>query len=244
MKSNKRILCLILAVGGSWAVAAQETPRILRFEPSVIEIGTVRYDAGPVTVTFACENLDDRAVTILEVRPQCGCTVPSFERREIRPGEKSWVRVTFDPSNTYGEQKRYLTVVATNGNYRKFNTIGIHGVVERDQTEAEIRFPFHLGEGLRTELETIGLRKRKAGEKVTRSIVLYNDSSAPLKLSWKGSRRIKGTLGQKTLGPGERTTLEIRYRTRGLKPGDFTDRIVIRAGGKALRPIILNGTIE
>ena len=244
MKSNKRILCLILAVGGSWAVSAQETPRLLRFSDPVVEIGTVRYDGGPVSVTFECENIDAKPVTILEVRSQCGCTVPEFSGKAIAPHGTATVKVTFDPSNTYGEQKRYLTVVATNGDYRKLSTLQVHGQVERDQTEAEIRFPFLLGEGLRTEQETIGLRKRKAGEEVTRSIVLYNDSSAPLKLSWKGSRRMKGKLGKKTLAPGERTTLEIRYRTRGLKPGDFTDRLVIRAGGQALRPILLKGTIE
>ena len=245
MKSNERILCLTLAGILSWALSAQETtPRILRFSPSVIEIGTVRYDGGPVTVTYECENICDKPVTILDIHPQCGCTVPEYPDKAIRPGEKVPVRVTFDPSSTYGEQKRYLTVVATNGDYRKFNTIGVHGQVERDETEAEIRFPCLLGQGIRTELETVGLRKRKAGETVTRTLVLYNDSTAPVTLSWKGSRRMKGTLEKKTLQPGERTTLELRYRTRGLGKGDFSDSLVIRADGKDLKPIILKGTIE
>lgn len=245
MKSNERILCLTLAGILSWAVSAQETtPRILRFSPSVIEIGTVRYDAGPVAVTFECENICDKPVTILDIHPQCGCTVPEFPQKAIRPGEKATVRVTFDPSSTYGEQKRFLTVIATNGDYRKFNTIGLHGHVERDQTEAEIRFPVLLGQGIRTELETIGLRKRRAGETVARTVVLYNDSPDPVTLSWKGSRRMKGTLEKKTLPPGERATLELRYRTRGLRPGDFSDTLVIRADGKDLKPILLKGTIE
>jgi len=231
-------------VGLPWAANAQGSPRILRFAPNVIEIGTVRYDGGPVTVTFECENIDSRPVTILEVRPQCGCTVPEFSRKEIRPGAKATVKVTFDPSATYGEQKRYLTVVATNGSYRKFNTLQVHGQVERDQTEAEIRYPCHLGEGLRTELGTVGLRKRKSGEEVLRSLVLYNDSPEPLDLSWKGSRRVKGTWGKKTLAPGGKTTLEIRYRTKGLRKGDFSDEIRFRANGKTLDPVVLTGTIE
>ena len=238
-------MCLTLAVGLSWAVSAQETtPRILRFSPNVIEIGTVRYDGGPVVVTFEGENICDKPVTILEVRPQCGCTVPEFSRKTVAPGQKTPVRVTFDPSRTYGEQKRYLTVVATNGDYRKFNTLEVHGQVERDQTEAEIRFPFLLGEGVRTELGTVGLRRRKAGETVTRTLVLYNDSEVPVKLSWKGSRRLKATLEKKTLPPGERTNLVLRYRTRGLRPGDFSDALILRANGKNLEPIQLKGTIE
>ena len=245
MTSKERIWCLTLAGVLSWTVSAQETtPRLLRFAPSVIEIGTVRYDGGPVTVDLAYENIADKPVTILDVRPQCGCTVPEFSRKPLRPGEKATVRVTFDPSGTYGEQKRYLTVIATNGDYRKFNTIGLHGQVERDQTEAEIRFPCLLGRGIRTELGTIGLRKRKAGETVTRTIVLYNDAEEPVKLAWKGGRRVKGSLDKKTLQPGERANLTLSYRTRGLRPGDFSDELFIRADGKALQPIILKGTIE
>ena len=238
-------MCLTLAAGLSGAVAAQETtPRLQRFDPNVLEIGTVRFDGGPVTVTFEGENIASKPVTILDVRAQCGCTAPSFSRKEIRPGEKALITVTFDPSGTFGEQKRYLTVIATNGDYRKFSTLQVHGQVERDQTEAEIRFPFLLGGGIRTELETVGLRKRKAGDRVRRTIVLYNDSPDSVRLSWKKSRRMKGTLEKKTLAPGERTALELVYSTRGLKKGDFSDELVIRADGKDLKPILLKGTIE
>ena len=228
-------MCLTLAAVLSWASFAQETtPRILRFDPNVIEIGTVQFDGGPVTVTFVGENIASKPVTILDVRSQCGCAVPAFSRKEIRPGEKTRITVTFDPSGTFGEQKRYLTVIATNGDYRKFNTLEVHGRVERDQTEAEIRFPVLLGAGVRTELETVGLRKRKAGETVRRTIVLYNDSPAAVKLS----------LEKDVLAPGERTALELEYRTRGLKKGDFSDALVLRADGKDLKPILLQGTIE
>lgn len=245
MTSNKLILCLNLLLGVYWAAsAAQQTPRILRFTPSVIEIGTVRYDGGPVTVSFECENIAPKPVTILEVRPQCGCTKPEYSRKSIGPGKKTTVKVTFDPSDTFGEQKRYLTVIATNGDYRKFNTLEVHGFVERDQTEAQIRFPYLLGEGLRTELETVGLRKRKAGEVVRRSIVLYNDGGTPLFISWKRNRRVGVVPGSTTLAPGERTTLEIQYRTRGMKAGEFTDSFILLANGTELNPIILQGTIE
>ena len=135
-------------------------------------------------VTFSFQNVSGKPVTLLDVRPQCGCTVPVYSRSAVGPGKKGTVKVTFDPSQTYGEQKRYLTVVSTNGDYRKLNTIQVHGYVRRDQTPSEIRFPFHLGAGIRTELETVGLRRRTAGEVVRRSIVLYNDSQVPVTLSW------------------------------------------------------------
>ena len=232
--------------GFSWAVssAQEKDARLLLFTPSTIEIDTVRYDGGPVEVTFSFQNVSGKPVTLLDVRPQCGCTVPVYSRSAVGPGKKGTVKVTFDPSQTYGEQKRYLTVVSTNGDYRKLNTIQVHGYVRRDQTPSEIRFPFHLGAGIRTELETVGLRKRKAGETVRRTIVLYNDSPAAVKLSRKRNRRIRGDLEKDVLAPGERTALELVYHTRGLKKGDFSDALVLRADGKDLKPILLQGTIE
>lgn len=244
LTSNKLILCILVVLSWATSAAQDKTERLLRFTPATIEIGTVRFDGGPVKVTFEYENISDAPVSILDVRAQCGCTAPEYSHSALAPGRKGKVEVTFDPSQTYGEQKRYLTVVSSNGVYRKLSTIQVHGYVQRDQTESEIRFPVHLGEGIRTELGTIGLRMRKAGETVNRSMVLYNDSDATVKLSWKGSRRVKGTLGKKALSPGERTTLEFTFRTKGLPSGDYTDEILVMANGKRLSPVLLKGTIE
>ena len=74
-------------------IQAGETARLLRFSPNVIDVGTIRYDGGPVTVTFVCENISSKAVTILDVHPQCGCTRPVFQREAIAPGATAKVEV-------------------------------------------------------------------------------------------------------------------------------------------------------
>ena len=68
-------------------------------------------------------------------------------------------------------------------------------------------------------------------------------TAAAVRLSRKRNRRIRGDLEKDVLAPGERTTLEMVYRTRGLKKGDFSDALVLRADGKDLKPILLQGTI-
>ncbi len=226
------------------AFADGGTPRILRFDPNVIQVDTVRFDGGPVKVRFVCENIADKAVTILDVHAQCGCTTPVFPRTPVKPGEKAVVEVTLHPENLFGEQKRHLTVVATNGDYRKFNTLTVLAYVKRDQSEAEIRFPASLGEGLRTELAKVSLRRRKAGDTVKRTLVLYNDSDKPMQLSWKKGRRMDGSLSVSTLEPGARATLELVYKTRWMRSGEFTDRVQLYVNGRAVTPIELEGTIE
>ncbi len=226
------------------ALATGDNPRILRFSPNVIDVDTIRFDGGGVTVRFVCENIADKPVTILDVHAQCGCTVPSFPRKPIGPGKTAVVEVTLNPETLFGAQKRHLTVVATNGDYRKFNTLTVTGYVQRDQSEAEIRFPVLLGEGLRTELETVALRLRKAGEKVNRTLVLYNDSDREISLSWKGSLRIKGSLSSRTLAPGERARLSITYNTRWMRSGNFTDSVRMFVDGREVKCVKLSGTIE
>lgn len=240
------ILCLGLWLGFSWEAGAarEKTPRLLRFSASVAEVDTIRFDGGEVTVRFECENISDKAVTILDVHPQCGCTTPVFPRTSIAPGKTAVVEVTLHPESLFGEQKRHLTVVATNGDYRKFSTLTVHGYVQRDQTEAEIRFPVLLGEGLRTELETVGLRRRKAGEKVQRTLVFYNDAPEERTLSFKSGLRVSGDLSVRRLPSGSRTTVEISYNTRWMRKGAFTDSICCYVDGIEVAPIKLSGTIE
>ena len=113
------MICLLAVTNAS----GQGNPRILRFDSPVMEIDTVRYDGGPVTVRFECTNISDRKVSIVDVHSQCGCAKPSFSREPIAPGAKGYVDVVLDPSHLFAGQTRHLTVIATNGDYRKFNTI-------------------------------------------------------------------------------------------------------------------------
>ena len=107
------VLVVAFVLAGVGTLAGQ-TPRLLRFEQPVMEIDTVRYDAGPVKVRFTCTNISGKDVTILSVNSQCGCAKPSFSRASIRPGAKGFVDAVLDPSSLFAEQNRHLTVVATN----------------------------------------------------------------------------------------------------------------------------------
>ena len=179
---KKLVLCLMWL---STVDAVAATSALLKFELSVIELDTIRYDTGIVTARFLCTNISDKPVSILQVSPQCACTVPRFSAAAVPPGRTAAIEVDLDPSELYGEQNRHLTVYSTNGDYRRFNTITVRAYVERDQSEGEIRFPFHIGEGLRTETSTVGLNAASKCE-----ITVYNDNPFPIRLRASGSRRL------------------------------------------------------
>lgn len=234
---------LCLAAAGPDA-SGQSNPRILRFESPVMEIGTVRYDSGPVTVRFICTNICDKSVVILDVKSQCGCAKPSFSREPIAPGGKGYVDVVLDPSHLFDVQNRHLTVIATNGDYRKFNTITVHGCVDRGITKEEVRYPYEILPGLRSDMQTVGMRLYKKGEVSEKEFTLYNSGTATMSLKWKSdSRKVSAKL-PKTIAPGESAKVRVSVSTSGRSSGEYQESLYIIADGLCSTAILLKGAVE
>lgn len=226
-------------------VRGEGTPRILSFEPNVISIDTVRYDAGEITVRFECTNICDKPVAIIDVRSQCGCTRPSFGKASIAPGKKGYVDVLFDPHTLFADQKRHLTVVATNGEYRKFSTLTITGYVDRGVSEEEVRYPYVLAEGLRSDQNTIGMRLSKRGDVPVREFTIYNGSSSVMKLDWTSDDRSVMAEVPDEIKPGESAKIKVSVKTRWLPSGTYQKSMTLMINGnQQSERILLKGSVE
>lgn len=226
-------------------VRGEGTPRILSFDPNVISIDTVRYDAGEITVRFECTNICDKPVAIIDVRSQCGCTRPSFGKASIAPGKKGYVDVVFDPHTLFADQKRHLTVVATNGEYRKFSTLTITGYVDRGVSEEEVRYPYVLAEGLRSDQNTIGMRLSKRGDVPVREFTIYNGSSSVMKLDWTSEDRCVMAEVPDEIKPGESAKIKVSVKTRWLPSGTYQKSMTLMINGnKQSERILLKGSVE
>lgn len=226
-------------------VRGEGTPRILSFEPNVISIDTVRYDAGEITVRFECTNICDKPVAIIDVRSQCGCTRPSFGKASIAPGKKGYVDVVFDPHTLFADQKRHLTVVATNGEYRKFSTLTITGYVDRGVSEEEVRYPYVLAEGLRSDQNTIGMRLSKRGDVPVREFTIYNGSSSVMKLDWTSEDRCVMAEVPDEIKPGESAKIKVSVKTRWIPSGTYQKSMTLMINGnQQSERILLKGSVE
>ena len=97
--------------------------------------------------TFTGENRGNTPVVILDVVTTCGCTVPQFTKRPIRPGEKTTVKVTFDPANRPGAFTKELGVYSSER--KKVATLTIRGNVTPRMKSTEELYPVDAGGGLR-----------------------------------------------------------------------------------------------
>ncbi|MFQ7503196.1 MAG: DUF1573 domain-containing protein [Alistipes finegoldii] len=161
----------------AFATAAQAQ---LVFTPDTWDFGTIRETDGRVSHTFTGENRSDKPVVILDVVTTCGCTVPQFTKRPIRPGEKTTVKVTFDPANRPGAFTKELGVYSSER--KKVATLTIRGNVTPRMKSTEELYPVDAGGGLRLSTTLNAFSYIREGQQVQSAIGCINTSNRPVRL--------------------------------------------------------------
>ena len=79
------------------------------------DFGTVKESAPAVVHEYGITNTGDSPLAIIWVKPKCGCTVPQYPRKPLKPGEKATIKVTFTPKGQRGEADKDIRVKFRNG---------------------------------------------------------------------------------------------------------------------------------
>ncbi|MGB3800491.1 MAG: DUF1573 domain-containing protein [Lewinella sp.] len=80
--------------------------------------------------TFAFTNTGKAPLLITDARSTCGCTVPSYPKDPVAPGETGSVQVVFNTTHKYGRQRKPVTLTANT--YPSMTTIYVDGTVNND----------------------------------------------------------------------------------------------------------------
>lgn len=119
------ILCVMaLAISVS---AADKTNAVIKFEKTTFDFGNIKENGGPKSHEFVFTNEGTEPLKIISARAECGCTKPEFPKKEIAPGEKGVIKVTYNPLGRPGGFTKVVTVRCT-GNPGKIN-LKIRGTV-------------------------------------------------------------------------------------------------------------------
>lgn len=127
---NKKRICsfiLLLMAFCLCVSAADKTKGVINFEKTTYDFGNIREEGGPVTHEFEFTNSGTEPLKIISARAECGCTKPEFPKKEILPGEKALIKVTYNPLGRPGGFTKVVTVRCT-GNPGKIN-LKIRGTV-------------------------------------------------------------------------------------------------------------------
>ncbi|MDR0438563.1 MAG: DUF1573 domain-containing protein [Bacteroidales bacterium] len=112
----KKIYTLVLLALATFSVNAQdealkpvEGPRIM-FEKQVHDYGQIQQGADG-NCEFVFTNVGTEPLVLQNVNATCGCTVPSWPREPIMPGEKGTIRVRYD-THRLGNIGKAITVTS------------------------------------------------------------------------------------------------------------------------------------
>ena len=124
MKKTILSICTVLLfVGGlvsqPWTAQAatpiskEETEKRaeIKFDSLKIDMGTFSERDGVQYCTFTFTNIGDAPLILNQAFASCGCTVPTYTKDPIKPGEKGKIEVTYNGKGKFtGHFSKTITV--------------------------------------------------------------------------------------------------------------------------------------
>jgi len=95
------------------------------FETEVIDYGTIQQNSNGLKV-FTFTNTGSAPLIISDVKSSCGCTVPTYSKNAISPGEVGQIEVKYD-TKKLGSFSKNITVYSNADQARK--TLKIKGTI-------------------------------------------------------------------------------------------------------------------
>ncbi|MBE0646164.1 MAG: DUF1573 domain-containing protein [Bacteroidales bacterium] len=84
---------------------------VVTFEETEHDFGRI-IEGETVSFNFTFTNTGKRDLVIADVSTSCGCTVPSYPKTAIRPGESGSIKIAFNSKGRRGYQTKTIVVVA------------------------------------------------------------------------------------------------------------------------------------
>ncbi len=243
--SVKIILLAVVAFLISAQANAQTTQAKITFDQLEHDFGTFQEDAGPQSYNFQFVNQGNSPLILNNVQASCGCTTPEWTQKPIAPGEKGFIKVSYNPQNRPGPFNKTITVSA-NGEVPR-TILRIKGNVEpRKKTIAEL-YPREIGP-VRAKTNHIAFVKIKENEVLTDSLEIINDSEQTVSLDFKTPpSHLKVKVVPSTLKPHQKGSILVTYDASNIDTyGFIMHRIYLNVDGKAdyRNSIGISATIE
>ncbi|MBK9327991.1 MAG: DUF1573 domain-containing protein [Sphingobacteriales bacterium] len=112
----KKLFLALTLMAGTFGVFADDAPAAapdpnaptMTFDNDAIDYGTIKQDADGNRV-FSFTNSGKTPIVISEAHGSCGCTVPTYPKEPIMPGQKAEIKVHYD-THRVGPFSKSVTV--------------------------------------------------------------------------------------------------------------------------------------
>lgn len=158
----------------------------LVFSPSEWDFGQILEADGPQSHTFEGVNRSDKPIILVKALSNCGCTVPEISRKPILPGEKTRIKVTFDPTHQSGIISKNVGIYSSDR--EKVASLTIRGRVTPRPKSLEEEYPVEAGSGLRVGNTLCSFTYIYIGKPASSSIPYANTTDRELSLELRPHR--------------------------------------------------------
>lgn len=83
---------------------------VIEFEAKEFDFGTIK-QGEKVEHVFKFKNTGKNDLTVVEVRPSCGCTAPEWTKTPIKKGESGEVKIVFNTVGKSGKQTKSVSLL-------------------------------------------------------------------------------------------------------------------------------------
>jgi hypothetical protein len=130
----KQLLFILSFVAfGTLTVAAQDGAK-MEFDVTTIDYGTIDKGSDPIR-KFKFTNVGNEPLIIKNAKGSCGCTVPTYPKEPIMPGESNVIEVRYD-TNRIGAFNKTITL--TTNESTETRTLTIKGKVDATATKESV----------------------------------------------------------------------------------------------------------
>lgn len=121
------LLCFVMLTTAFAQNAAKQAD--IKFDKTSHNFGTFSEDDPVVTCVFTFTNTGTTPLIIHQAVPSCGCTVPTYTKEPVKPGEKGKLEIRYNGAGKFpGYFKKSITV-RTNGK-TKMVRLYVEGTME------------------------------------------------------------------------------------------------------------------
>ncbi|HEX3385024.1 MAG TPA: DUF1573 domain-containing protein [Mucilaginibacter sp.] len=99
------------ATASNGTTAAASDAPLMKFETEHHDFGKI-ISGNKVTYEFKFTNTGKSPLIITDAVASCGCTIPTWPKQPIKPGESGGIKVVFDSRGKMGLQDKQITITA------------------------------------------------------------------------------------------------------------------------------------
>ncbi len=231
-----RLILLFLLLLPLRAAVAQ-----LVFDSTEYDFGTIEEEGGVVRCRFRAVNRGTKPVVLLDVVTTCGCTVPTFTKKPVRPGDETVIEAAYDPAGRPGIFDRSLYLYGPDR--ERLGVLTIRGTVRPRRRSIEERYPVAACDGVRLSASLATFTYIYVGSPMPAALAVVNTADRPRTLELR-PRNASGLLTldyPRRLEAGERSAINLQYDIDPAAPhyGSVRDALELWIDGRRCDEVLL-----